>query len=67
MRDLKRNYIDLMTASIEFFKGISEELSNVSLRKGKQSGNKIVLMTFKTLKAIEILNSFTMNTLPENR
>ena len=49
----------LMTASIEFFKGIPEDLTNVSLRRGKDSGNKIVLMTFDTLKAIEKLNSFT--------
>ena len=48
-----------MTASIEFFKGIPEDLNNVSLRRGKESGRKIVLMTFETLRAIEKFNSFT--------
>lgn len=45
--------------SIEFFKGISEELSNVSLRRNKNTGVHNVLMTFKSLKAIDKFNSFT--------
>jgi photosystem II Psb28-2 protein len=47
------------TPSIEFYAGISEELSNVSLRRNKQTGKRNVLMTFASLKAIEKLKSFT--------
>lgn len=46
------------TPSIEFFQGISEELSNVSLRQGKSSGVRSVLMIFNSLKALERFNSF---------
>lgn len=45
--------------SIEFFEGLSEELSNVSLRRSKTSGVRSVLMTFTQLKAVEKFNSFT--------
>ncbi|MGL5805196.1 MAG: photosystem II reaction center protein Psb28 [Xenococcaceae cyanobacterium] len=45
--------------SIEFFKGISEELSDVSLRRNKNTGIRNVLMTFNSLKAIDKFNSFT--------
>lgn len=45
--------------SIQFFEGISEELSNVSLRRNRNSGVRSVLMTFDSLKAIERFNSFT--------
>lgn len=51
------------TPSIQFFAGIYEELSNVSLRKETRSGKRIVLMTFKQLKAIEGFNSFTKKSL----
>ena len=47
------------TPSIEFFEGISEELSNVSLRRNKSTGVSNVLMTFNSLKALERFNSFT--------
>ncbi|NEQ67293.1 MAG: photosystem II reaction center protein Psb28 [Symploca sp. SIO1B1] len=45
--------------SIQFFEGIYEELSNVSLRQNRNSGVRTVLMTFDNLKAIEKFNSFT--------
>lgn len=45
--------------SIEFFNGISEELSGVSLRRGRFSNSRTVLMTFEQLKALERFNSFT--------
>lgn len=45
--------------SIEIFDGISEELSNVSLRRKRFSGARIVLLTFKELKSLEKFNSFT--------
>ena len=47
------------TPSIQFFEGISEELSNVSLRRSRSSGVRSVLMTFDSLKALEKFNSFT--------
>ncbi|MFN7319348.1 MAG: photosystem II reaction center protein Psb28, partial [bacterium] len=49
----------MTTPTIEFFVGLSEELSGVSLRKNKSTGIRNVLMTFKTLKAIERFQSFT--------
>ncbi|NES18663.1 MAG: photosystem II reaction center protein Psb28 [Symploca sp. SIO3E6] len=45
--------------SIQFFEGIYEDLSNVSLRQNRNSGVRTVLMTFDSLKAIEKFNSFT--------
>jgi photosystem II Psb28-2 protein len=45
--------------SIQFFEGISEELSNVSLRRNRNTGVRSVLMTFNSLKALEKFNSFT--------
>ena len=47
------------TPSIQFFEGISEQLSNVSLRRSRNSGIRSVLMTFDSLKALEKFNSFT--------
>jgi len=52
----------MTTPTIEFFVGLSEELSGVSLRKNKSTGIRNVLMTFKTLKAIERFQSFTTRT-----
>ncbi len=51
-----------ITPSIEFFVGISEELSNVSLRRGKQSGMRNVLMIFNNLKSLEKFRSYTTQT-----
>ena len=45
--------------SIQFFEGISEELSDVSLRRNRSTGVRTVLMTFKSLKAIERFQSYT--------
>jgi photosystem II Psb28-2 protein len=47
------------TPTIEFFEGIFEELSGVSLRRNRMTGIRIVVMRFQTLKAIERLQSFT--------
>lgn len=47
------------TPSIEFFEGISEELSNVSLRRNRSTGVRRVLMSFEALNALERFNSFT--------
>jgi photosystem II Psb28-2 protein len=46
-------------ARIEFFKGISEELSHVSLRRNKSTGERTVLFIFEQLNALSIVNSFT--------
>ncbi|MFM1843146.1 MAG: hypothetical protein RLZZ490_1888 [Cyanobacteriota bacterium] len=44
---------------IEFFEGLPETLSNVSLRRGKTSGIRNVMLTFPTLRALEKFQSFT--------
>lgn len=49
----------MTSPSIEFFVGLSEELSNVSLRRSPSTGVRCVLMTFDSLKALERFNSFT--------
>ena len=51
------------TPSIQFFAGITEELDNVSLRKNTRTGNRVIVMTFNKLKAIEGANSFTKQSL----
>ena len=51
------------TASIQFFAGIFEEVSNVSLRRTPGSLKRIILMTFNQLKALEKFNSFTKQSL----
>lgn len=45
--------------SIQFFQGISEDLSSVSLRRNRNTGVRSVLMTFNALQALEKFNSFT--------
>ena len=44
--------------TIEFFEGLPEELSDVSLRRNRQTGDRIVLMIFERLQAIDRFNSF---------
>ncbi|MDM9384821.1 photosystem II reaction center protein Psb28 [Chlorogloeopsis sp. ULAP01] len=56
-----------ITPSIQFFAGIDEELSSVSLRRSRTSGMRNVLMTFNQLKAIEGFNSFTKQSLNSMR
>jgi len=48
-----------MSPAIEFFEGISEELSDVRLRRSKASGVRNVLMVFEKLNALDRFNSFT--------
>lgn len=43
---------------IEFFEGIAEELSDVSLRRDRNSGMRIVVLMFRQLKSIEQFNSY---------
>ncbi|MEB3336032.1 MAG: photosystem II reaction center protein Psb28 [Leptolyngbyaceae bacterium] len=51
-----------MTAPIPtvyFFEGIHEEIDNVSLRRDRASGARIVRLSFTELKAISRFNSFS--------
>ena len=51
--------MSLQAPSIEFFQGVAEELSNVSLRRNKNTGMRNVLITFESLNALGKFNSFT--------
>ncbi len=44
--------------SVEFFEGISEEISNVSLRRNRNTGARSVLLSFEQLRCIERFNSY---------
>ncbi|WP_238178494.1 photosystem II reaction center protein Psb28 [Calothrix sp. 336/3] len=48
-----------MSPSIQFFAGVYEELSDVSLRRETRTGMRIVVMTFSKIKALDGINSFT--------
>lgn len=48
-----------LVPSIEFFAGIAEELSGVSLRRNKRTGIRNVLLIFDSLNALNKFNSFT--------
>ncbi|OKH12165.1 photosystem II reaction center protein Psb28 [[Limnothrix rosea] IAM M-220] len=48
-----------ITPRIEFFNGITEDLSNVSLQRDPRTGVKSVAMTFEQLNALERFQSFT--------
>ena len=51
------------TPTIQFFAGLTEDLSNVSLRKNPQTGKRIVVMIFENLKVLERFQSFTKQSL----
>ena len=51
------------TPTIQFFAGVAEDLSNVSLRKNPQTGKRIVVMMFDRVKALEGFKSFTKQSL----
>lgn len=46
------------TPSVEFYEGISEEISNVSLRRDEATGDRLIVLIFERLKAIEQFQSF---------
>ncbi len=48
--------------SIEFFVGLSEELSNVTIKQNKTTNVFSVTMIFEKLKALEKFQSFTTKT-----
>ncbi|WP_036532623.1 photosystem II reaction center protein Psb28 [Neosynechococcus sphagnicola] len=45
--------------TVQFFEGIPEHISNVSLRRDKNSGMRVVVMTFEDLQSLTRFNSFT--------
>ncbi|MGF1457840.1 MAG: photosystem II reaction center protein Psb28 [Leptolyngbyaceae cyanobacterium] len=46
------------TPTVEFYDGIPEEISNVSLRRDQATGARTVLLVFERLQAIEEFQSF---------
>lgn len=46
------------TPTVEFFDGIAEEIANVSLRQDKATGDRIVVLLFERMQAIEEFQSF---------
>lgn len=46
-------------ATIEFIPGTKEEVSEIKLRRGKESGNRIVVFIFERVAAMERLRSFS--------
>lgn len=47
------------TPSIQFFEGISEELSGISFRRNRSTGIRSILMMFRSLRSIERFQSYT--------
>jgi photosystem II Psb28-2 protein len=45
--------------TIEFFEGIPEDLSDISLRRNRATGVRSVLMVFASLQSIERFRSYT--------
>lgn len=50
-----------MTISVQFIEGLNEEITEVSLRKRRNSDTKIVVLIFDRLQATEKLRSFSNN------
>lgn len=44
---------------IEFFEGIPEDLSDISLRRNRSTGLRSVLLIFRSLRSIERFRSYT--------
>lgn len=47
-----------MSTSIQFIQGLNEDISEVSLRKPRNSEKKIVVLTFERLQAVEQLRAY---------
>lgn len=47
-----------MSVSVQFIEGLDEEISNISLRKRRNSETKIIVLTFERLQAIEKLRAY---------
>ncbi len=50
--------MESQTPAIQFYDGISEQLSNVSLRRDRATGARLAILIFEQLKSIEQFNSF---------
>lgn len=48
-----------MPVSVQFIDGINEELSGISLRRRRDSGTNLVVLSFKDLEALKKGRSFT--------
>jgi photosystem II Psb28-2 protein len=48
-----------VTISVQFIRGLNEEITGVSLRQRKDSPSKIVMLLFERCQAMEKLRSFT--------
>ncbi|MBE7382075.1 MAG: photosystem II reaction center protein Psb28 [Leptolyngbya sp. SIO1E4] len=46
------------TPLVEFFDGVPEQISDVSLRRDRSTGDRLVLLIFERLQAIEEFKSF---------
>jgi photosystem II Psb28-2 protein len=44
--------------TVEFYEGIAEAIDNISLRRDRQTGDRIILITFRQLRAIDQFQSF---------
>jgi len=52
------HFYQIVTISVEFIEGMSEEISGISLRKRPNSDTKIVVLSFERLVAAEGFKSF---------
>jgi photosystem II Psb28-2 protein len=48
-----------MSVSVEFIEGLHEEISQISLRQGRDSQRKTVVLVFEKLQALEKLRAYT--------
>lgn len=62
LTQIKTIFMINITPSIEFFVGLSEELSNVNIKQNKSTGVFTVILFFEKFKAIEQFKSFTTKT-----
>lgn len=44
--------------TVEFYEGITEEISNVSLRRDRSTGLRLVILMFERIRAIEKFQNF---------
>ncbi len=50
--------MQLVSVSVQFIKGLDEEIGGISLRKGRSSGTKTVVLFFERVQAMEKGRSF---------
>ncbi len=48
-----------MTISVQFIQGLEETITEISLRKIKQTGMRVVVLVFERMQAMENMRSFT--------